>query len=449
MKDFAKQIEIDGVKLPLIKGHTRIELTSVKTGKKKVIEHDNTFQSAVLTKQLRSLGAAKNSPWNNTTWAGRQLWRNLCGGILLFRDAIDLTGGDVEYMPATNAMTANGAYGVSNSSTPVELGSFNSVESSTGGKNSLVFVYDWDTSHGNGTIGCVCLTSETGGYIGYGNASGANATLRDILENQEGTYNNAHLYYNNKKIRVVGVDYTAKKITIAKGIDGIGKASVFYGQDETQTEITYTGTPLGSGTSYTYARAISSTEIMIFQSAQANTIPNGSSGGILIYNAANDTAAVVTLVNNSGKTIYPYFSGGLGIIKDKDGNFLIVAADGNTAVFNSSGVFVEFIENTTAATGFAINGQITPEIAASAAGNASSLKFIYGTTAKPSNGKVSYNFMHNAALDAFLLQTDPRVTQYVYPRKNPLYLATVNNLDTAVVKDNTQTMKVIYTLSEA
>ena len=33
--------------------------------------------------------------------------------------------------------------------------------------------------------------------------------------------------------------------------------------------------------------------------------------------------------------------------------------------------------------------------------------------------------------------------------KNPLYLATVNNLDNPVVKDSTQTMKVIYTLTEA
>ena len=33
--------------------------------------------------------------------------------------------------------------------------------------------------------------------------------------------------------------------------------------------------------------------------------------------------------------------------------------------------------------------------------------------------------------------------------KNPLYLATINNLDNPVTKDSTQTMKVIYTLTEA
>ena len=31
--------------------------------------------------------------------------------------------------------------------------------------------------------------------------------------------------------------------------------------------------------------------------------------------------------------------------------------------------------------------------------------------------------------------------------KNPCYLATVNNLETAITKDSTQTMKVIYTLT--
>jgi hypothetical protein len=37
----------------------------------------------------------------------------------------------------------------------------------------------------------------------------------------------------------------------------------------------------------------------------------------------------------------------------------------------------------------------------------------------------------------------------VYSYKNPLYLATVNNLESPVVKSSTQTMKVTYTLTEA
>lgn len=448
MKDIAKHFEFEDVKLPLIKGHTRIELTSVKDGSKRIIEHENTFQSDVIARQLRSLGAVKNSPWNNNTWAGRPLWRNLVGGIFLFRDAIDLSGGDVEYMPATNAMIANGAYNVSNNATPVELGSYNSIESSTGGANSLVFVYDWGTSQGNGTIGCVCLTSETGGYIGYGNASGGNAALRNISENQEGTYNGAHLYYNGKKIRIAAVDYSTKKITVAKGVDGVTKASVFLNQDDAETEVTYTGNPLGSGTDNTFARPVSSTEIFVFKSAQADTIPNGSSGGILIYDASTDTASVVTITNTSGKTLYPYSSVGLGVAKDGDGNFLIKASDNAVAVFDDTGTFIELLADCGGSNG--IIGQITPDIVAAATGSASPLRFIYGSDILPTNGNASLNFVYNAALDAICLHDAPHlIDRSIMPRKNPLYLATVNNLDTAVVKDNTQTMKVIYTLTEA
>lgn len=451
MKDKAKEIAIPAaMTIPKVKGHTRIELTNAKTGEKKVIEHENTFQSAVIAKQLRSLGAVKNSPWNNNTWAGRPLWRNLCGGILLFRDAIDLTNGDVEYMPSSNLMVANGAYGVVNNGNPPELGSYNSIESSTGGRNSLSFVYDWGTSQGNGTIGCICLTSETGGFVGYGNASGYNATLRNIFENQEGTYNGAHLYYNGQKIRIVSVDYSTKKITVAKGIDGVTKASVFLNQDDVETEVSYTGNPIGSGTSNTFARPVSSTEIMVFKSAQADTIPNGSSGGILIYDASNDTASVVTITNTSGKIVYPYSSNGLGVEKDADGNFLIKASDNSVAVFDETGVFVELLSNCGGDSG--VNGQITPDIVAAAkgSGGTSPLYFIYGSDVLPTNGMSSLNFMYNAALDAVCLHEAPHlIARSIMPRKNPLYLATVNNLNSAVVKDNTQTMKVIYTLTEA
>ena len=140
MKDVVNQIGVDdGAKVKTFHGHAKIILTDVRTGKEKIVEHDNTFQTTFLEKQLRAFGSANGSPWNNSGWTSKSLLRNLCGGIFLFRDAITAP---CEYMPNTNLMVGNSAYGVSNSGTPVEMGSYNSVESSIG-SDSATFVYDW------------------------------------------------------------------------------------------------------------------------------------------------------------------------------------------------------------------------------------------------------------------------------------------------------------------
>lgn len=449
MRDKATQIALRDQEARKICGHTRIILTDVKTGKQKVVEHKNTFQSAYLTSYLRGLGLANNSPFNNSTWAGRPLWQNLCGGILLFRDAITAPA---EYAPETNLMVGNGAYGTTNNGTPTELGSYNSIESATGGANSLTFVYDWGTSQANGTIGCVCLTSEAGGYIGYGNASGASASpLRNILVNQESTQAGANAYYNGQRIRIVDVDYTNKKITVAKSNDCVTVASIFEGQNESTSEISYSGNPLGNGEQNTFYRAVSASEIMIMKSSLANTIASGESAGLLFYNFTNDTAQVITINNTSGVTLYPYTSGPqLPVTRDTAGNIYIAAESGKLAKFDNTGTFVKLYDsiggNTTR------SGMITPSIPFSASGNSNAINMIYGADARPTNGSTPEALTHFTAIDALCRQPEGRIATnigYLIPYKNPLYLATINNLETAITKDSTQTMKIIYTLTEA
>lgn len=451
MRDNAKKILLRNPEFLKVEGRTRIELTNVKTGEKQIIEHKNTFQSAVLAAQLRSLGAANNSPWTDGTFAGRPLWRNLLGGILLFRDEITPPA---NYAPATNLMIANGSFGVTNNGAPAELGSYNSIESSTSGSNSLSFVYDWGTSQGNGTISCVCLTSELGGYIGYGNASGQSATSkRNINQDQPGNAAGAHLYYNGKRIRVVSVDYTAKKITIAKSNDQISNASVFFGQNETQEQVDYTGSPIGSGTNNTFAQAISSTEILIFKSSTADEIAAGSSAGLLIYNAQTNTASVVTINNTSGKTIVFYGSSILRATRAENGGILLPANDGSAVLFDSAGVFVR---NYSGIGGnVSILGTAGPGLTFSAPSSSEAMHFLYGADARPTNGTAPYQMEYIAAIDAigrhqnaYLTNSDTGADKLI-PFKSPLYLGTINNLDNPVTKDSTQTMKVIYTLTEA
>lgn len=455
MIDLTKRLELEqAAKMPKIKGHTRIELTKVTTGEKKIIEHDNIFQSALLTAYLRSFGVANNNPFANSTFAGRPLWRTLCGGILLFRDEIQPPAA---YMPAGNLMVANGAYGVTNNGTPAELGSYNSIESSTGGANSISFVYDWGTSQGNGTISCVCLTSETGGFIGYGNASGDTAALRDIFENQESTRKDAHLYYNGKHYRVLSVDYTTKKITFVEGNDELTNASIFQGQNETTHEVTYTGTPWGNGNATTVAGAISNTEIALFKSSTVSNLANGSTANIIIIDVAAKTARLQPIINTSGKSIAIIDSRIIKLIKDSNNHYYLPAAEsGNAALeeFDNNGNFVA--EHTAAGTLALIGRTFAPDLLGYASNNSSPIIINDGTTERKTNGKfnTTMGVIYNSDYDAFFVSNTNDVDasssqSAVKPYKNPLYLATINNLDNPVTKDSTQTMKVIYTLTEA
>ena len=449
MNDKTNAFAINSMDCRKIKGHTRIELTKVATGEKKVIEHDNTFQSSLLTAFLRSFGVANNNPFANSTFAGRPLWRNLCGGIFLFRDEIQAPA---SYMPAGNLMVANGSYGVTNNGNPSELGSYNSIESSTGGANSISFVYDWGTSQGNGTISCVCLTSELGGYVGYGNASGNSASLRSIFENQESTRKDAHLYYNGKHYRVTSVDYTAKKITYVEGNDEITVASIFQGQNETTKQATYSGSPIGNGTSTTMARAISDTEIVIFKSSTSDTIPNGSSASLLILNIATNTARLQPIVNTSGRNLTLVVSRGIRFMKDSNNHyFLTTSTENYLEEFDEDGVFVA--EHSAAGGSTTYGGPVAPGLFGYATNGDSKIIINDGTNDRPTNGKfTSVLPMHNTDYDAFFVNTTSDIDHpdsAVKPYKSPLYLATINNLDNPVTKDSTQTMKVIYTLTEA
>ena len=452
MREYAKKILLPEGAVPKIKGHTRIELTKVSTGEKRVIEHDNTFQSTIIAKMLRAMGETNSSPWNNSTWASRPLWRNLCGGILLFRDEIQAPA---EFMPAGNLMVANGSFGVENSGTPSEMGSYNSIESSTSGSNSLSLVFDWGTSQGNGTISCVCLTSDSGGYIGYGNDSGvAAATLRSIITNQQTpTANGANIYYNGKKYRVAALDLTNKKVTIGESLDGIENISIFQGQNETLTEYTYTGDILGvSGNIFT--AAINDEEIAII-SAVGNgiSISNGSSGNILIFNVRTKTTRLQNITNTTGEAVVLVYQSSaslqkLLLVEDANGNYYLPSST-KLYKFSSAGVYDSAVSENIDLS--APIGRVTDEIIVtsnSSSGSTSKALFFYdGVDSRPTNGSINNNgrIDHVAGIDALCNKTS---TNALLPYKNPLYLATINNLDSPITKDSTQTMKVIYTLTE-
>ena len=153
-----------------IHGHTKIELTNKTTGAVETIEKDNIVTDAVADiinsfngmMDLRKL-AYDGEFGYSTNW---QMLQSLYGGILLFDTAI---GGDAGtlFAPPEAHVIASAAPSASNTGSSAARGSYNQLESKIDLNNGTVtFVSDFATSQANGSIASVCLTSRLGGFFG-------------------------------------------------------------------------------------------------------------------------------------------------------------------------------------------------------------------------------------------------------------------------------------------
>ena len=161
----------------MIKGHTKIELTNVKTGQKKVIEDTNMVTNAM----SKMFEQTPFSRWNfapNPFTNPAPLIDRLCGGILLFSDSIEEDPNNC-FTPSGNTMVGNARVNYASAHNVPEFGAYNAEESTwnpeTGERK---YVYDFATSKGNGTISCVALTNPFVGYYGLGNHSGKKEAVR-------------------------------------------------------------------------------------------------------------------------------------------------------------------------------------------------------------------------------------------------------------------------------
>ena len=434
-----------------VKGHTKIELTDIHTGKKQIIEKDNAFQAGVLAQYMRSMGAYNNNPYANSTWAGQPIWRNLCGGILCFRDAIDNSEDEVEYMPAGNEMVANGAYMVNNAGTPIELGSYNEVESSTSGNDSVTFVYDWMTSQGNGTISCVCLTTEIGGYIGYGNKSGvATGTKKNLNANQSSRDISSAIYDNNAYSFTV--DNSTQKVTVTKTPIEISKGSIFDNIAEDSFEIAYS-TALTFTTLCAVCYIGNGKFLLAFHSgSQSVRWNNGATVYMfLMVDVVNKTATAIPLTNNTGSTMELVDSNGMAFRGADDTEVYFTGVGWNSVygINYVNGQSTTRIVYEGAAMSNQSNytsvGKITPDLTYGHNNNSQNPKSYIidkvANTALICNALNTNNLRYNDNIDALSINSGAY--------KNPLILATINNLDSPVTKTAAQTMKITYTLSKA
>lgn len=427
--------------IPKMHGHTKIELTDIRTGEKQVIEHDNDFQSGVLSKYMASLGYFNNNPYDNDTWMGGDIWRNLVGGIYLFRDTIDNSGGEVAFMPSGNLMVANGSAGTTNSGNPAELGSFNALESSVG-VDSCTLVFDWDTSHGNGTINSICLTSQTGGYIGYGNKSGQSmSSLRTFGVNQNCRYvdtndpyrNAAKCFYNNR-LHMIYKDGNDIKLVVRRL--PLTAHSIF---DKQQTVTTI------SGLSESYVNFYGTSGGKYITLWKSDIAQSGSTFKVGLYDPSTGIITEKTFTNSTGARLNPqgqYIDG-----------YLYVYDYDNAKIYKFKFSTAEYVEAISQGNGRHKWCEIVPGILSLGSGqlwiDAEGTGTFYKT-----NGVINTDGYvepeHGMSYDGFFCMASSSVyyNNCIGFIKNPLYLATINNLDSPVTKDATKTMKVTYTLTE-
>lgn len=437
---------VDETKAPIIHGHTRIDFKDVKTGKRERIESENTFMATTLGKYMRSLGTNVNSPYLNQTWRTQNMIRNFCGGVFLFKDAIP---DGAEYMQAGNKMTANGAYDVVNNGTPVEFGSWNSVESNIDGNSSAVLVWDWTTSQGNGQISSVCLTSEIGGYIGYGNPSDvAHTTTKTLWDNQDTsiTVGRGKIIYNNCRY---AFDYTSPTLTVTRYRNAVTQASIFDKKVKSTTTFDLSQVGFSTTPSSLYSYPIDNDKVMIMPQTYIN---NNSAYEFVIYDPATDSLTFKSIVNTTGVTIRPevsyYFENeNLLFIYTPDlSPYHIYVCNGTTGAIIKSfeierlsgGCVNRFGANLYSIDGYSRYIDMVNETMYKS--NATSQRFRQGFT------NTQNDFLFGADVDARILT--PQESWGLRVFKNPLYLATINNLQDSVTKQNTQTMKVTYTLTE-
>ena len=152
----------------MLKGHTKIELTDVNTGKVETYEHDNMFTKAIYnslnntwTQMLGGLGAINS--WH------LPLASKMLGGIALFEDNI-AEDENITYFPKGNPVIGYAGTIVSDG-LDKQWGSRNLLESEDYNEETKTVKYVWDfgTSQGNGTIKAVGLMDgNQADFYGFG-----------------------------------------------------------------------------------------------------------------------------------------------------------------------------------------------------------------------------------------------------------------------------------------
>lgn len=451
MKDNITNFPLNNIDMSKIKGQTVIELRDAKSGE--IVQ--KTKDDNMLTKALEYFYA--NGGMSNPSAFGASGIRTdalayLLGGILCLDTA--LTESDtIVRVPAGVKMTANAAKGVLNSGNPPELGSWNENESGWAQDGSYKMVYDFNTSQGNGTIACVCLTSKLGGHQGIGNASDTWQTNSTNFAAYNST--TAITTGGNQKLGFYNNSYFAINET---SLDGLTEVTVKeYALPVTEIDV---------------RDKTSGREKNSYTVALPNALKNLSGGWNIIALFSRNGVATL-LIGQNANYQYPWGSKNPGVyvttfnMSTKTfGSVISITATGT--YLNTWGITDQYA---------VLNGQM---INLSNTVDVSDITDNIGAFIDPStfqgtprvyeaiDSKVLYGILNSSGDKAFRIDLQNKTVLFInsgeniedfgvtandlircYPTyvvRDPRYIASINNLENAITKDASKTMKVTYIL---
>ncbi len=165
-----------------LKGTMVMELTDVNTSEVETVTEENMVTNAVNNiLGLNPMGIFYCEAQYSTglVWTGNLLpiCPNMIGGLLLFSKALEENADNI-YVQSDNLPVAYASNNV-NSTTNTARGSLNLTESKKL-DNGYKFVWEFTPSQGNGTIAAVALTSALGGQNGFGSLVGDASTFLQL-----------------------------------------------------------------------------------------------------------------------------------------------------------------------------------------------------------------------------------------------------------------------------
>lgn len=143
-------------------GHTTIELTDVNTGEVQKIEEDNMVTNALA--EMFWAAGFMGSEQNKSLYF--PVYQKLLGGLILWENTIP-ENADRIFEPAGNRVTGTGIYGLANNRTNLVRGTYNTDESSVG-ETIIKHVWDFTTNQANGKISAVSLCTDLAARDAYG-----------------------------------------------------------------------------------------------------------------------------------------------------------------------------------------------------------------------------------------------------------------------------------------
>lgn len=472
MQDKIKNFDAYAPKIKLPKhGHTTIELKDIHTGVKEIHEDDNMITKAL--GYFLGYGGVANSFSNYNV----DLVQELLGGIMLFDDEITENSENVVIPNGLN-MTANMAIGLVNNSNPSELGSYSEAESGWQQDGSFVQVYNFTTTQGNGTIASAILTSRQFGRCGYGNASGTYQSSSDTtwqldkndgsIQSNLGSYKifkvdeengfayavrNSNVYYTSYGERENLFTYTGKinviKMSLPFGKMDLRKSTIL---EETEYAVDSSFITAVGGTQTTPSMALAVDDGKLYAVQK-----NGSWATPINCMVISENGLSYNYISNpTGETLY--YNTGTNRVRIYGGYVYLVKMTGSSTTDYTTVYKIRISDSALAQT-------ISASINSSSIWNASQASYIKrgceyanGALIDLQNDRIIV--VNSASISAGnnyhvacplknnpLMYVSSEYNGISMLHRNQRYMASINNLESPVVKTADKTMKITYRLT--